>query len=192
MYIYENAIIEDLNRLFINSDVKAVISDSLEESLRRTAAENEDKITLPFITLVGGTWTLQDTNYYGMMYGKNAIDKEIIKNESVIAFTPEYEMYVVAASSRECDMLTREIIFHYNQNPTLTITVPYGLNTLHTFNLVFGNTIRKTSRQTGLVYRVLNLTLNGAYLWHNNSITRVKHVNTEIVDVIEKENKQSK
>ena len=185
MYLYENSIIEDINSLFINSNVTTLISDSLDESLRRAAANGEDKITLPLISLVGGNWTLTDPNYYSMMYGVQAINKNIIKNESVIPIVPEYEIYVVASSSRECDMLTREILFHYSQNPTLTVNIPYGLNKLHTFNLSFGNSVRKESRASGLVYRVLSLQLDGAYLWHNNSINRVKYTNTDVVNKLD-------
>ena len=64
MYLYENALIDDINKLFTNSKVKAVIADSLDEGLRRIAAENEDKISLPFITIAGGDWKLEDNNFY--------------------------------------------------------------------------------------------------------------------------------
>lgn len=178
--MYEDKLIEDINRLFINSKVKAVIADSLDEGLRRTAAENEDKITLPFIVLVGGDWNIEDTNFYNTMHGSERYRiNDVAKTTSVIAFKPSYELYIAASSSRECDMLTRELIFHYYQNPTLTVKIPYGLNMLHTFNIVFDRSIRKQQR-SGLVYRTLSFSLDGAYLWHNNSMNVVKAVDVEV------------
>ena len=83
MYLYEKAIIEDINNLFKNGKVKAVIADSLDEALRRTAAENQDKITLPFIVLSGGDWTLNDTAFYNIMHGAEIYRKDnTSKNES--------------------------------------------------------------------------------------------------------------
>ena len=124
MYLYEQSIIKDINNLFINSKVKAVVADSLDEGLRRIAAECEDKITLPVIVLSGGNWTVDDANFYSLMHGseiKRIEDNTLAKNMSILPITPSYNMYVIAQSSRECDMLTREMLFHYFTHPTLTI-----------------------------------------------------------------------
>lgn len=175
MYLYDNAIIEDINKLFTNSKVRAVIADSLDEAIRRSSQENEDKATLPLIVLTGGDWQLGNANFYNLMHGserKKVECKSLSKQINVIPITPSYDMYIVAKTSRECDMLTREIIFHYMQNPTLTVNIPYGLNEIHTFNINFENNIRKTQRPTGLVYRVLPFSLEGAYLWHINTFMR--------------------
>lgn len=185
MYLYENALIEDINRLFVNSNVKAMISDSLDESLRRSAAENNDITTLPLVTLVGGDWELNDTSFYNLMHGsENHRIYDVAKAVSNISFTPSYDMYIAASSSRECDMLTRELIFHYYQYPTLTVKIPYGLNTIHTFNIIFNRSVRKYTRP-GLVYRIISFTLNGAYLWHNNSMNVIKKVDVDVEERIE-------
>lgn len=188
MYLYEKAVIEDINSLFKNGKVKAVIADSLDEALRRTAAENQDKITLPFIVLSGGDWVLNDTAFYNIMHGSEIYRKNnASKNTSVISFTPQYNMYIAATSSRECDMLTREIIFHYYQYPTLTIDVPYGLDINHTFSLTFNRNVRKSTNRSGLVCRILELTLDGAYLWHNNTINVIEKVNVNVEEKMELE-----
>lgn len=176
MYLYEKAITKDLDNIFKNSKVNAIIADSLNDGLKRIAAENEDKVTLPLIVLTGGDWTIADTNFYSLMHGSQfkESDGSYLKYTNVIPITASYDMYIVAQSSRECDMLTREILFHYNMNPTLTIDIPYGIDKLHTFNILFGSNIRKTQNYSGLVYRVINLTLQGAYLWHNNTFDYLK------------------
>lgn len=188
MYLYENSIIDDINYLFTNSKVKAVIADSLDEALRRSASENEDNVTLPFIVLTGGDWRIDDYNFYSLMHGiefkqiNDDSDNAILSKQiNAVPFTPTYDMYIAASSSRECDMLTREIIFHYLQNPTLTVKIPYGINDIHTFNIQFESNVRKTTRQSGLVYRVLSFTLQGAYLWHNNTFDVVNKLNVESV-----------
>lgn len=187
MYLYEKCIIDDINSLFTNSKVKAIIADSLDEGLRRSAAENEDKVTLPFIVLSGGDWILNDTNFYNYMHGSESHRTDnVAKVASVISFTPNYTIYIAASSSRECDMLTREIIFHYYQNPTLTVKVPYGLDTLHTFNLHFGTNVRKVQRTSGLVYRTLDFDIDGAYLWHNNSMNVVKSIEVDVEEKMER------
>lgn len=185
MYLYENAIIDDINKLFTNSKVTAVIADSLDEALRRSAEKNEDNITLPFIVLTGGDWQLGESNFYSLMHGledKKVECKKLSKQVSVIPFTPSYSIYIAAKTSRECDMLTREIIFHYMQNPTLTVKIPYGLDDIHTFNITFDKNIRKTQRPTGLAYRILSFSLDGAYLWHVNTFNVLKEIEVETVN----------
>lgn len=151
--------------------------------MRRIAAKQEDKITLPAIVLVGGNWNINDINFYSLMHGsefKRVENETLAKDINIIPITPSYDMYVMATSSRECDMLSREIIFHYLMNPTLTINIPYGINHLHTFNIEFGRNITKQSRQTGLVIRTINFTLQGAYLWHNNTFNINKETDVEV------------
>lgn len=190
MYLYENAIIEDINSLFTNSKVKAVTADSLDEALRRNAASNEDVTTLPFIVLSGGDWRLKDdSNFYSLMHGsgfKRQENNTIEKSVNIIAFEPTYTMYIAASSNRECDMLTREIIFHYKMHPTLTVKIPYNINDIHTFNITFSNNVRKVQRPTGLVYRTLDFVLDGAYLWHNNTMNVINDIDTTVDERIDK------
>lgn len=185
MYLYEDVIVKDLNSLFTNSKVCAVVASSLDEGLKRIAAKNEDEITLPAILVTSRNWQLNDVNYYSLMHGsefKRLTEEEDsrVKSTNIIPFTPSYTMYVLAQSSRECDMLTREIIFHYFQNPTLALKIPYGINELHTFNILFDSNISKSETMTGLVYRTLDFSLQGAYLWHNNTFNYVKSIKTNI------------
>ena len=192
MYLYENAIIEDINSLFTNSKVKAVIAETLDEGLRRSAAKNEDKVTLPFIVLSGGDWRLLDANFYSAMQGsKHVYEDNKIKAINIIPFEPTYNLYIAASSSRECDMLTREIIFHYYLHPTLTIDIPYKIDEIHTFNIKFDNSIRKNQKQTGLVYRTLTFTLSGAYLWHNNTMNRIKDITVNVEEKYDEKELQS-
>lgn len=190
MYLYENAIIENINKLFTNSKVCAVIADSLSEGLRRVAANKEDKITLPAIILVGGDWSLNDSNFYSLMHGsefERVEEDTLTKNTSVISFTPSYSMYIIAQSSRECDMLTREIVFHYSMHPTLVVNIPYGINKIHTFNLNINKNIPKSQTNTGFIYRVLNFDLQGAYLWHNNTFNVNKQTETTVREEMEQD-----
>lgn len=188
MYLYENAIIDDINKLFTNSKVCALIADNLNEGLRRIAAKKDDKTTLPAIVLSGGDWVLGDANFYSLMHGsefKQIIDtpeypESMSKQINIIPFTPSYDMYIVAQSGRECDMLTREIIFHYFMQPTLTVKIPYGIDNIHTFNLSFNNNVRKSQNPAGLVYRTLSFSLQGAYLWHNNTFNVVRKIDTTV------------
>lgn len=190
MYLYENAIIENINKLFTNSKVCAVIADSLSEGLRRVAANKEDKITLPAIILVGGDWSLNDSNFYSLMHGSEfeRVEENILtKNINIMSFTPSYSMYIIAQSSRECDMLTREIVFHYSMHPTLVVNIPYGINKVHTFNLNINKNIPKSQTNTGFIYRVLNFDLQGAYLWHNNTFNVNKQTETTVREEMEQD-----
>lgn len=182
MYLYDNVLVEDINNLFTNSTVKAVLADTLDDAIKRTAAESKDKVELPFIALSGGDWSLDDANFYNYMRGsefKRVENENFAKATNVIPFTPSYNMYIVAISTRECDMLTREILFHYYTYPTLTVKVPYGIDELHTFNVNFDKMVRKSQHYSGLVYRTLSINLSGAYLWHNNTMEVVKDVNVK-------------
>lgn len=182
MYLYEEALVKDINSLFTNSKVTTMIADTLDNALKRSAAKNKDKVALPLIVLTGGDWNMEDANFYGYMKGselKRVADKSLIKSANIIPFTPEYNMYILGSSGRECDMLTREIIFHYYMQPTLTVDVPYGINIQHTFNINFNRRISKSQTFSGLSYRTLNFSLAGAYLWHNNTTSVIKEVKTE-------------
>lgn len=191
MYLYEDAIIQNINKLFTNSKVCAVVADSLNEGLRRIAAKEEDKITLPAIVIVGGNWQIDDINFYSLMHGSEykKVDfndsESVVKTTSIIPFTPSYDMYIMAQSSRECDMLTRELIFHYCKNPTLLVKVPYGINEEHTFNLVFSNNITKYQNPSGLVYRQLGFKIQGAYLWHNDTFNMAKNIEYTVTEEYE-------
>lgn len=188
MYLYENAIIEDINKLFTNSKVKAVLADSLDEALRRNAQAEEDVVTLPFVAITGGDWQLGEYNFYSLMHGvevKQIENNTLSKQLNSMPIIPKYDMYVAASSSRECDMLTRELLFHYLQNPTLTIKIPYGIDDVHTFNIYFESNVRRTQRPTGLVYRTVPFILQGAYLWHNNTFDVVKETEVESVEIKE-------
>lgn len=188
MYLYEKSITDDINRLFTNSKVKAIVANSLNDGLKNIAAEKEDKITLPVIVLVGGNWTLQDTNFYNLMHGgnyKKLEDDSLSKNVNIIPFTPEYEMNIIASSSRECDMLTREILFHYFTNPTLVVDIPYKIDRIHTFNLEFGRQVRKNQTISGFIYRTLTFNLQGAYLWQNSTYELIKETDTNVESKIE-------
>lgn len=188
MYLYEETIIEDVNKLFTNSKLCAVIANSVDEGLRRIASSEEDKITLPAVVLVGGNWQLDDNNFYSLMHGSEfkRIDDDpesMMKSTSILPFTPSYTMYVIAQSSRECDMLTRELLFHYSKNPTLTVKVPYGIDEIHTFNILFSRNVNKSQNSAGLVYRTIDFTLQGAYLWHNTTFNIVKEINSDVKEV---------
>lgn len=195
MYLYENVIIDDINKLFTNGKVRAVIADSINEGIRRIAAEKEDKITLPAIILTGGNWNIDDPNFYSLMHGSEIRrifgtpqeESAYASNVNIIPFTPSYNMYIVASSSRECDMLTREIIFHYYMYPTLVLNIPYGLDAHHTFNLVFEKSVQRTQAGNGLVYRTLSFSIQGAYLWHNNTFNVVKKLETSVKEEIDGE-----
>lgn len=195
MYLYENTVIDDINKLFTNGKVRAVIADSIQEGLRRVAAEKEDKITLPAVILTGGNWNIDDPNFYSLMHGSeikktyNKPDEDSVfaSNVNIIPFTPNYSMYILASSSRECDMLTREIIFHYYMYPTLTLNIPYGLDIHHTFNMLFDKQVPRTQASNGLVYRTLSFSIQGAYLWHNNTFNVVKNIKTDVKEEIDSE-----
>lgn len=191
MYLYENAIIDDINKTFKNSKVTTVIADSLDEGLRRSAAKNKDIVTLPLVILSGGDWDILDSNFYNQMHGskvKSVLDNSVNKSANVLPIKPTYNMYIAAYSSRECDMLTREIIFHYILNPTLTIKVPYQLDYLHNFNIVFDRSVRKNQNSNGVssvIYRILSFSLEGAYLWHNNSMNIIKDIDSTVEERID-------
>ena len=77
-------------------------------------------------------------------------------------------------------MLTRELLFHYMMNPTLTVKIPYGVDNIHTFNILFNRSVNRSQNATGLIYRTLGFQIQGAYLWHNNTFNIVKEIETDV------------
>lgn len=50
----------------------------------------------------------------------------------------------------------------------------------HTFNILYGKSVRKTVDKKGLVIRTVPLTLQGAYLWHNDTFNIIKELEATV------------
>lgn len=176
LYLYDNAIIEDIRRIFNDSRVHITIPDYEFSTLARI---DKDRVTLPAISLVRTGWSLTDARPHTMKFDGATLryEKDIKKFRSiqVIPIRINYLIDIWSKTRRENDDIMRELIFYYSTHPTLEITVPYDLNINHVFNIFFNNDIEDNSdivshKERGEYYRqTISMYTDDAYLWKSSA-----------------------
>lgn len=175
--LYDDAIINSLRE--ITQDSRIHISPA--ENVFRTIGKlegSEDNINLPIISLSRPGWTILDSNHHMKFDGAIHLsdhDNNKVQNIQAIPIRINYLLDVWTRYRAENDMIMRELIFYYKTHPTLSITVPYGLDYVHNFNIFFESDIEDNSdivehKNRGEYFRqTIGLYTDDAYLWKSSS-----------------------
>lgn len=133
LYLYDEAIAEDLKRSFntdfIGCDQVKVID--FEQAIDLIAQIKQDHIKFPIVTLERDSRVDIDTsrtNFTMMHKGVACVfdnETNTYYNEKVIPIKLSYELSVIATNTSDIDELVREIIFKYISMYFLTIKLPY-------------------------------------------------------------------
>ena len=132
LYIYDDAIVEDLRRSF-NTDVAApVVSVIGPEAIVGVAAQlQEDKLKFPLVSVYRNTdITIDDsrTNFSRMHKGTATVfdnETNMLYYEKSIPVKLTYQLTVLTTNTADMDELLRELMFKYLQMYFLTIKLPY-------------------------------------------------------------------
>lgn len=103
----------------------------------------------------------------------SASSSEVLKRYA-IPIQINWQLDIITRDRESNDNLLRELIFHYINYPTLEITIPYGLDINHNFNIFFDSDIDDNSdivnhMNKGEYFRsTMSLYTDDAYLWKSS------------------------
>ena len=145
VYLYENAIIEDLVKSFnpdaVNNPVVKVFGT--EEAVGVAAQLQEDKIKLPIVILRrDGNYALDTdrSNFTRMKKGVPCVfdnKTNTLYYEKAMPIKLSYKLSVMSSNTVDVDELMKELIFKYNHMYYLTIKLPYESDRRIRFGIVW-------------------------------------------------------
>ena len=142
LYLYDSAIVDDLNQSFnpdLDNPVVKVVDP--EQVIGLVAQIKKDEIKFPIISLKRNDPVI-DESRYNFRWAKNGvpcvidIDKNNIYNERSIPMTLSYVLTVLTTNQVDMDEIMRELIFKYESMYFLEIKVPYESKREISFGIV--------------------------------------------------------
>lgn len=170
LYLYDNAICEDLNRSLngdnVGTDTVKVVDPDL--SIDVISQIRNDDMQFPAIVVTRGSDYAIDTtrmNFTRLHKGvSTVIDPETnnIYDEKALPIDLNYNLTILATNTADQDELTREIVFKYTDMYFLTIQLPYESDRKVRFGVTldWNQSIENTSRaleyiQNGKIYQTI-------------------------------------
>ena len=156
---YDDAIINRFREVFNDNTISIL---PVENAIRFSAQLRKDNLTFPTIstTRLGYSIVRNQVNFNAKMVGSfKTRDGE---NNNVFAqsipIRIEYQLDVFTVDRWSCDEIVRELIFFFEQKPTLQAHFEYGLDFDHNFNLFLNEDIVDNSdtvehENTGVMFR---------------------------------------
>ncbi|MCM1224876.1 MAG: hypothetical protein NC548_61550 [Lachnospiraceae bacterium] len=175
IYLYDNAIVDDLNQSLGSGDVRVIDPEGAVDII---AQIKDDNIKFPLVVLTRDNDYDIDTsriNFTLSHFGIPAsIDLETNKiyNERVLPINLKYNLTVLATNTADMDELMKELIFKYIHMFFLTIHLPYEADRKLRFGISIepGSTISQSSgsveyMKTGKLYQsIIPLKCEGCVL----------------------------
>lgn len=172
VHFYDKALITHFRDILDDNRIHIL---PVEQAIRFTAQLQQDNVKFPLIstTRLGYSIRNNDRNFAALHSGGYQRRTDVGTNvfAQIIPIRIEYQMDVFSVDQRTCDELIRELIFHITQHPTLTVEIPYILDTQHVFNIFLGDDIVDNSDTVehvnrGVLFRnTLTLYTDDAYLF---------------------------
>lgn len=133
LYLYDNAIVDDLKKSFNNeiSNFPVIKAVTPDEIIGIAAQIKEDSITFPTICVVRSPnyqIDTQRTNFTAMHKGSVSVFDNKTNNiyhEKVLPITLDYTLTVLTTNTADMDEIIRELLFKYISMYFLTIKLPY-------------------------------------------------------------------
>ena len=175
VWIYDNAICDDLNRSLGSGDVRVIDPEGAVDII---AQIKDDNIKFPVVVLTRDTDYEIDTSRINFTLAHRGIPACIdletnkIYNERVLPINLKYNLTVLATNTADMDELMKELIFKYIHMFFLTIKLPYEGERKLRFGISIdpGTTISQSSGsveylKTGKLYQsIIPLTCQGCVL----------------------------
>ena len=176
IYLYDRAIVEDMQRTLTTDSVVKVISP--EDAIDVAAQIQNDKIKFPIIvfnrTSDSGAVDESRTNFTAMHRGIATVIDETndIYCEKILPIKLGYDVTVITTNTVDMDEIMRELRFKYLEQFFLNITLPYEAKRQIRFGVMqtIGSDIETSSAvadyiQGGKLYQsIMHLTCLGAIL----------------------------
>ena len=178
LYLYDEAIVKDLERSFDPSSGVVVKAVAQEDIISVAAQIKNDEISLPMIAIVRGQTSDVNTdltNFTRMHKGVATVfdsKSNDIYYEKAIPINLNYTLAILASNTADMDELCRELIFKYTSMYFLAIDTPYESKRRIRFGIRidFSDTIDRISSQgeymrNGQLYQTnIPLVCDGAVL----------------------------
>lgn len=159
LYLYDKVIVDKFKKLF--NDDRITIQPP-ENAIRYTAQLEDDNINFPLISLNRTNWSMR-SNDISFAQSRTGVlnrvnDDNTLSVMKIIPIRMDYQLDVYTVDRLSNDEIYRELLFYFLSNPTLTVNIPYTLDTEHVFNLFFNadivdnsDTVEHVNR--GVLYR---------------------------------------
>lgn len=143
IYLYDNAIVDDLSSSFnedISNPVVRVVSP--ESSIGIVAQIQEDDISFPIVVLERQDPISLDSRRYNFVNSKRGVDAVFEKEENnyykeqSIPIDLSYKLTVLTSSQEDLDEIIREIMFKYTSMYFMDIRIPYESNRDISFGVI--------------------------------------------------------
>ena len=178
-YLYDDAIVANLRQVIGDDRIHLTTVERAMDVIPRI---DNDKFTLPLITLSRTGWHIQSDNHnHAARYEGDLVDvsplNDTLKVQRVqfIPMTLEYSIDVWTRTRQENDEIVRELFWYFLISPTLEVTVPYDLGFIHPFNIfvepdVEDNSDLSSQPAHGEYFRqTIRIYTDDAKLWKSSS-----------------------
>ena len=164
-------------------DERVYITPS-DNVVRTIARLNNDEIKLPLISLNRTGVSMQNFQFYTKYQGApirfEHLDEEdenniLIRNLQAIPMKIQYSIDIWTRNREENDNIMRELLFFISTHPQIEITIPYGVNENHVFNLLLDGNITDNSdildhKNRGEIFITsISAYVDDAYIWKSNT-----------------------
>ena len=175
--LYDKAIVEDLRKLTEDTRIHIVPSENAFRTIGKLN-NTEDYIELPLISISRTGWSLLDAQHSQKFEGATyQYDRkeDYVQNIQLMPIKINYLLDVWTRTKEENDDIMRELIFYYTDHPTMFVTVPYGADYKHKFNIFFTDDVEDNSdiveqKNRGEYFRqTIGFYTDDAYLWKTSS-----------------------
>lgn len=148
LWVYDNAIAEDLQRSFNPTNVPdpAVTVVSSENVIDLAAQIQNDKIRFPVVALTRTSTVNIDEKTKNFTKTKRGItttfdnESNNFYDEKSIPVNLSYELSVFTGNTADMDEIVRELLFKYSSMYFLSVTIPYESKRTIRFGIVADNT----------------------------------------------------
>ena len=181
IYLYDNAIVEYFRQVITDERVYITPSDNVVRTIARL---NNDEIKLPLISLQRTNVQMQPyqfyTKYHGAPIRYEHTDEEdekelLIRSLQAIPMKIQYSIDIWTRNREENDAIMRELLFFISTHPQIEITIPYGVNENHVFNLLLDGSITDNSdivshkNQGEIFITSISAYVDDAYIWKSTT-----------------------
>lgn len=175
IHFYDKAIVNHFRNLLDDNRIHIL---PVEQAIRFTAQLQKDDVVFPLISINRTGWSMLNnrinwtaSNVGGFQKRNNNGTNTLMK---VIPIRINYQVDVFAVDRYTCDDIIREIFFNLVSTPTLSIDIPYRLDSKHNFNVFIDDDVVDNSDTVehvnkGVLFRnTFTMYTDDAYLFASN------------------------
>lgn len=178
-FLYDEALVNNLRSVIGDDRIQLTTVERAMDIIPRI---NDDKFSLPLITLTRTGWRVLSNNHNQSARFEGAIadihpynDETKVKRVQFVPMQLEYSIDVWTRTRRENDEIVRELFWYFLVSPTLSVHVPYDLEFDHNFNIFIEPDIEDNSDLAGqpdhgeYFRQTLHIYTDDAKLWKSSS-----------------------